>query len=411
MAENEPNEKKCAKCGACTVVCPVYKASGNEIYSARGKRHLEEVYRGEQPGPVFEDIYSKCLLCGACSSVCPRDLDIVEDVVAARSQFSSFYGEHGYQKFLARQVLRHPGLLAGARIVGKRATKVLFDRLPLQNGLRLRLAMLKGEDDRQSDLASVSDDGTKNDDKKGAELCYFPGCAASYLYPDIVKSVGKLAATYGHFLHIPEGLGCCGLATMAAGDVEGAKTLAKKNITILEKNDGPIMVSCGSCFAHLTHYVDVLKDDIRWQIRARSIARRLVEISQFMETKPYEQKVGILTDEKKLKVFYHDPCHLRYGVKITEEPRSVLQRMNGVELLELADGPQCCGQGGLFHVGAPKLSAIIRDDLASKIIELEPDVITTTCSGCIMQLKTAIAAMGSSIPVLHLATLVKERLP
>ena len=92
--------KHCAKCGACTPVCPVFRASGNEIYSARGKQHLAEVFKDQQPGPVFEDIYSKCLLCGACSEVCPQHIDISDEVIEARSTFSELYGEHGYQKYL-----------------------------------------------------------------------------------------------------------------------------------------------------------------------------------------------------------------------------------------------------------------------------------------------------------------------
>ncbi|MBM1003212.1 MAG: 4Fe-4S dicluster domain-containing protein, partial [Desulfofustis sp. PB-SRB1] len=132
---------QCAKCGACTAVCPVYKVSGNEAYSARGKRHLKEVYGDDTPSPVVEDIFSKCLLCGACASVCPRHLDITDDVQQARQDFSAFYGEHGYQKFLARQALNRPYLLGAARVLGKQAARLLFDRLPADSGLRLRLAM------------------------------------------------------------------------------------------------------------------------------------------------------------------------------------------------------------------------------------------------------------------------------
>ena len=80
---SEDQLKGCAKCGACTPVCPVYRASGNEIYSARGKQHLAQVFDGAQASPVFEDIYSKCLLCGACSMVCPRKIDIAEEVISS----------------------------------------------------------------------------------------------------------------------------------------------------------------------------------------------------------------------------------------------------------------------------------------------------------------------------------------
>jgi len=401
-------EKKCAKCGACTAVCPVYRASGNDIYSARGKRHLAEIYGNERPSPVFEDIYSKCLLCGACTTVCPRDLDITEDVMAARNRFSPFYGEHGYQKYLAKKALNRPELLGAARILGKKAAAILFGRLPAGSGLRLRLAMLT---DAPSQLSqkSRSDPAAVKQPAQGEPLAYFPGCAGRYLYPEIADDVIKLLQKYGYALNIPDDLGCCGLATMASGDRQAAQEQARKNIIAFEQSETAIMVSCGSCFAHLTHYPDLFDDNDPWHFRAQLISERVVEISRFLALLQDKEERPPFASEHTLRVFYHDPCHMRHDVGITSEPRTVLKNLDGVELLELPDGPQCCGQGGLFHVGAPDLSAAIRDDLAEKVLKLGPDVITTTCSGCIMQLKTAMAAAGSDIPVLHFSKIVEAR--
>jgi len=90
------------------------------------------------------------------------------------------------------------------------------------------------------------------------------------------------------------------------------------------------------------------------------------------------------------------------------QPRRVLASRPYLELLELPDGPQCCGQGGLFHISAPEISAMIRDVLAAKVLALAPDVITTTCSGCLMQWRVAVeaAGAGSRVRVLHLAELL-----
>ncbi|MEJ2057930.1 MAG: (Fe-S)-binding protein, partial [Desulfofustis sp.] len=176
----------------------------------------------------------------------------------------------------------------------------------------------------------------------------------------------------------------------------------------LELTDGPILVSCGSCFAHLAAYGKLLADDPDWKARAELISERVVEISVFLQSLLAPEDVEPDTAAEKLRVFYHDPCHMRNDAAITQEPRTVLEALAGIRLVELEDGPQCCGQGGLFHVGAPELSTLIRDDLAEKIIALEPDVITTTCSGCLMQLKSAMAAKNQNIPVVHLAALVNS---
>ncbi len=390
------------------MVCPVYKASGGkEPYSARGKNHLAGLKEYERPTPIYEDIFAKCLLCGACTKACPRSIDVTREVIRARSGFSRFYGEHGFEKFLARKILHHPEILAAARVTGRVAAALLSGRLPRESGLRLRLAMVETAWPDISEPVSRSSqlsEGTRR-------LCYFPGCSAQYLYPEIVDANRGIFARFSLALDIPEGLGCCGLAVHAAGDGEGARRLARKNIAALEKNDGPILVSCGSCFAHLSHYPGLFADEPEWLQRAEKICGRLAEMSQFLDGLlaatggvPVKDQQSSVT----YRVFYHDPCHLRYDLNITREPRRILRGLPGVELLELPDGPQCCGQGGLFHVGAPELSARIRDDLAHKVFALRPDVITSTCSGCLMQWKTAVSAAGANVHVMHLSEFIMK---
>lgn len=359
-----------------------------------------------KPSPVFEDIFSKCLLCGACVAACPRGVDIPGEVRRARTGFRTFYGEHGYRKFLARKVLENPELLGVARRFGGTFARLLAEKLPEESGLRLQLAIFDSgaAPDSTRVPAAAPVPAGKN------SLVYFPGCSGSYLYPEIIESCRTIFRSIGHELVIPEGLVCCGLAMDAAGDTTRSRELARRNILALERHEGSIMVSCGSCYAHLRRYAEVLADDPAWSDRVEYVTGRLVEMSRLLdESLPAEagqeansrQSAG-----QKIKVFYHDPCHLRHGQQITREPRNVLRRFSQVQLLELADGPQCCGQGGLFHLGAPELSALIRDDLVGKVLELEPDVITSSCSGCLMQWKTAIAAAGRKTPVLHLAELL-----
>lgn len=402
---------KCAKCGACTVVCPVYNASGNECYSARGKNHLLEVYGEKELSSSFEDIFAKCLLCGACNKVCPRGLDITGQTMATRSRFSEAYGDHGYEKYIARKVLGKPELLHGARFFGNIASKLFLKALPMESGLRLRLAMFDG--DMETLLPSRKKTALTSENQKGEFLTYFPGCSSSYLYPKAIESTRELVGKLGFDLHIPEGLGCCGLAMEAAGDFEAARKSARQNIEVLEKSEGTILVTCGSCWAHLKNYPELFDETSDWHNRAIKIRERLAEITQHILSHiPEEAEVlSEKRNERELRVFYHDPCHLRNENNITSEPREILNRIPGVKLVDLPDGPQCCGQGGLFHLGAPKLSAIIRDDLAEKVLEMKPDVITTTCSGCYMQWRTALAAANSPVKLVFLTELVNDRLP
>ena len=408
---------RCARCGACTVVCPVYRASGGkEYYSGRGKKYLLEVMGQDTPSPIFEDIFSKCLLCGACVAACPRGVDVVKEVREARSTFSRGYGEHGYQKFLAARVLEKPELLSVVGRFGRTFHSLLEKKLPADSGLRLKLAMFDQEPasiKQQTPRPSAAFQPAAAGD--GEQLVYFPGCSATYLSPEVLDVTCELLESLGFAVDIPAGLACCGLAIDSIGERQKARKLARRNIEALEQQQGRIVVSCGSCYAHLRSYAELLAEDRIWAERAAELGGRLVELSQLLEQvlpdideKSSTDSPASVTTDKVLRVFYHDPCHFQNEANITREPRRVLQSFSGqVELLELVDGPQCCGQGGLFHLGAPELAATIRDDLAEKVLAMSPDVITSSCSGCLMQWKSALAAASVKLPVLHLSELIK----
>ncbi len=406
----------CAKCGACSVVCPVYRVTGQEAHTARGKLHLALNCDLPGTGAVFEDIFSKCLLCGACSAVCPRDIDICGQVVRARAAFPAVSGAHGYEKYLARKALSHPELLASLRVLGRAGARLFLRYLPEDSGLRLRLSLFQ-QDKRAVTMREEEAAASPGVGHKGGLTC-FPGCTARYLFPEIVASCEALTGGLGQTLSIHEGLSCCGLAAFSAGDGREAQRCARNNIGILERSSGPIVIPCASCYAHLRRYGELLADDPAWRNRAEAIKGRLVEVSCYLDGRltptPISSGVAKRAAGKKTRVYYHDPCHLRYGLQgstIMAEPRRVLARNPYVELLELPDGPECCGQGGLFHISAPEISAVIRDTLAAKVLALAPDVITTTCSGCLMQWRTAIeaAGAGSRVRVLHLVELLAQQ--
>ncbi|MDP2107309.1 MAG: (Fe-S)-binding protein, partial [Desulfobulbaceae bacterium] len=127
---------QCAKCGACTAVCPVYQSTGRESHTARGRLHLLETVDPNDPQLV--DIFSKCLLCGACKSTCPRGIDIPALIIEARAAMPEITGFSSFKKFLARQAMAHPIALSA---LAKTAVPLgLIPNLPEHSGLRLTLA-------------------------------------------------------------------------------------------------------------------------------------------------------------------------------------------------------------------------------------------------------------------------------
>ena len=391
--DSEHPELNCAKCGSCSVVCPVFRVDGRESMTARGKMHLLASPLADHPSAVFENLFSRCLLCGACEQVCPRHLPITDIVSKARSRFSIFYGSGGLQKVVARSVLAHPGLLAGLVLAGISLKRITT--LPASSGLRLKLGLLETATPQAA--SPLAGQPTVAD----SDISYFTGCLARHLQPSVARSTHALLARCGQTAVEPRQW-CCGLAAWSAGKRAQARRLARKNIEAFAGSTGPIITSCASCSAHLLAYPDLFSRDDPWHGRARQFADRVQEFSRFFGKNLPAPQSG---PGKIIKVFYHDPCHLRFTDNGQTAPRTLLGRM-GLQIIEPENGPSCCGQGGLFHLGYPQTSAEIFRKASQKALSGQPEWITTTCSGCLMQYQQGLAHQQDETGVVHLAVLL-----
>lgn len=362
--------------------------------------HLLAAKLSQDPSPHFEDLFSRCLLCGACEDVCPRNLPITDLTKGARGGFSRFYGRHGFIKYLTRKTLAHPGLLDRLGKTGVRLKKL--DILPADSGMRLRLGLLE-----DADGAKYSQPQQEIRKKFGEEqkLWYFSGCLARHLQPSIAEASNRLAKQFdGQETVHPKNQRCCGLAALSAGKKNEAVQLAQKNISAFP-GDGPILTSCASCFSHLQSYPELFSDDSPWKERAVAFSNRLCEFGDFFAAKLSELNVAVEPGEPSHLVHYHEPCHLRFP-KRQNGPRRLLDSMDNIELVDAK--PHCCGQGGLFHLGYPEISAEIFQKCAAKPLSEGADIVTTTCSGCLMQWQQQMFDRQERPQILHLSLLLQK---
>jgi len=414
LKKTKEESSLCAKCGACSTVCPVYGITGRESHTARGKQHILNRPAIFARTAAFDDLLSKCLLCGACRDACSRDLDTPGLVVLARGERSRFSGV-SFLKYLAGKSLTNPSLLSGLTTMGAAVNQLLASRLPAESGIRLRLTALFREIPPLPEISfldSLGDDPSKQPLKTrtATAVCtYFTGCLANYLKPEIGAAVNTLvSSTAGCPPEIPRDQTCCGLAALGVGNLKEARRLAKKNITTFEGDSLPILTSCASCYSHLLTYPELLADEPEWHHRAKDFAGRLREFSSYFNSIFSKRPHDFSPSPKEQRVFYHDPCHLRFQTKITAPPRELLALLPGLIQVELANGPQCCGQGGLFSLAHPELSELIGNRLLAEISKLQAGKVVTSCSGCLLQLERGLGARDDGSRVLHLAVLLRE---
>lgn len=333
--------------------------------------------------------------------MCPRELPVRQKVIEARSRFSPLYGRHGLQKTLARLALSRSGLLKGLLKAG-----AVLEHLPLipeDSGLRIRLGLIE----KGAEPGSADRNRPGSGQQPGQPgLSYFIGCHARYLQPSVADATRKLVGNLASApLYEPEDQACCGLAAWSAGKKGEAKRLAQRNIEAFAGSDEPILASCASCSNHLATYPELFANDPVWRKKAEKFSARIREFSSFLA--PRSAGVTFRAGQRQT-VHHHEPCHLRFDGEKKHGVDAILARIGNITVAAPDDGPQCCGQGGLFHLDYPELSARIFAGAVESFQPLDAGIVVTTCSGCLMQWQSGLAVRHSPVRAVHLAVFLAD---
>jgi glycolate oxidase iron-sulfur subunit len=142
-----------------------------------------------------------------------------------------------------------------------------------------------------------------------------------------------------------------------------------------------------------------------------AMSAKVMDIFVFLANHGLPEKLEALPKAKeRIKVTYHDPCHLR-NQGITKEPRQILKALPQVEFVEMPDAGTCCGLGGTYSVYHYEHTKRIAARKAGNIESSGAALVATDCPGCIMQLQDGINHAEGNQRALHILELLAEALP
>ena len=131
-------------------------------------------------------------------------------------------------------------------------------------------------------------------------------------------------------------------------------------------------------------HAELLKDEPAWQARAQKQAAKMHEISQFLVDILKFDKEGL--GEINTTLAMHDPCHMSRGVKVTSQPRQILQSIPGLKMVEMKEHARCCGAGRSFCVAHYDVARKINERKISDIKQTDADYVATSCGMCRMHI-------------------------
>ena len=332
--------KLCYQCGLCDTVCP-----WNRVRNFSMRRIVRQATFGLTE--VDSEEMWLCSTCGTCPQQCPRGVKIIECGVALRriaTQYGVFPGS-------AKPI---PTISASLSGHGNPMNEERKERADWAKGLTVKRFT------------------------EETELLYFVGCYLSY--DPRMKKVAVATAQILNKAGIDFGIlgereSCCGESIRKTGDEELFKNLARGNIkTFIENGVKRILVSSPHCY----HTFKNEYPEFMVHFDVVHITRYLLELIN-------QGRIAI-TGEYARKVTYHDPCYLGRHNGIYSEPREVLRKIPGLELIEMPDTMEkslCCGGGGGRIWMETPMGERFSDLRLKQAVGTGAQVLATSCPYCI----------------------------
>lgn len=417
----------CVQCGYCLPVCPTYETMGRETHSPRGRIHLVKLTAEGRltDWSLLADSIDRCLGCRACETACPtgvqygRIFEAAKEAIAERRPSGA--PVRAGRRLLFRGLFpskRRMNALAGALwLCQKSGLDRLAVKLKLTNLLPAPLAAFAGLlPPLTSPLARGRRPRTFRP-PQGPPRCrvaFFTGCVMDAMFERLNRLSMELLAAAGCEVVALPGETCCGALHAHAGEHGPARELARRNIAALERLEAEspvdyVVHNAGGCGAMLAEYPQLLKDEPEWRGRAARFAAKTRDISEILaplELPFLPRRAGA---EEEI-VTYQRSCHMTHVQKVTAPPLSLLRRIPGVALREMADKDKCCGSAGIYNLVHHDESMAILDVKMQAVRGTAARTIVTTNPGCLLQMQLGIRREGlqGRMRAVHLVELLAE---
>jgi glycolate oxidase iron-sulfur subunit len=418
LAREEEKLLACIHCGLCLEACPTYVITGDENDGPRGRLYLMRAVaegRLENTSPTFDTHINRCLGCRACEQVCPAGVEYGQLLEASREELVKAQPKHGpvdkLLRFTLQNIWQYPNRLKlffsasrWFRTLGL-AKLALRLRLPRLISPRAEFAVALLESSRP--IFSSKRRGKVRYQQGQTEspvesVLLFRGCVGEGLFARINDATERVLEVNNVRVTTPEAQVCCGALHAHAGDLEGARVLARKNLEAFD-SEKPIITNAGGCGAMLVSYGHLFAHDEDVAGVARRFSARVKDVSQQLATMTI--RPGRVEQHK---VTYDTSCHLLYGQKAGDTSKAIARQATGNCYVELDGTERCCGAAGIYNLLQPELSQQVLNEKLTHVRETNADILATGNPGCQMHIGAGARLAGMSVKVCHPIELLDE---
>ena len=204
----------------------------------------------------------------------------------------------------------------------------------------------------------------------------------------------------GVAVDFPPAQTCCGQPAFNSGFREEARRVARAWLAAF-RDSQTIVAPSGSCVAMVRHgFLELLPEGTAERAEAERLGARTYEFTEFLVSLLGRQDVGAGFAGT---VAYHESCHLLRELRVSRQPRALLENVRGLELRDLDQAQECCGFGGTFSAKFPELSAAMADEKLRSVGRSGAGTLVSCDMGCLMHLEGRARRLGLPLRCLHVA--------
>jgi glycolate oxidase iron-sulfur subunit len=413
LATEEDKLLACIHCGLCLEACPTYVITGNENDGPRGRLYLMRAVaegRLENTSKAFATHIDRCLGCRACEQVCPAGVEYGQLLEASREVLLESQPKSDLGNKLLRFVLRYVWLSPARLRLFFTASRLFRDlglaRLLLKSRLarlispRAEFGLALLESSRGISHAKAL---RRDERRKDKTVLMFIGCVGEGLFAGVNRATERVLRANNFNVSIPSEQVCCGALHAHAGDLEGARKLARQNIAAFN-SDAPIVTNAGGCGAMLTTYAHLFANDDELVGPAANFSARVRDVSQQLAT--VEMRTAPAPVESN--VTYDTSCHLLYGQRSGEASERMLRSVVGDKFVALNGTERCCGAAGIYNLMQPEMSQRVLQEKLDHIDSTHAGILATGNPGCQMHIGAGACLSQMKLKVCHPVELVDQ---
>ena len=227
----------------------------------------------------------------------------------------------------------------------------------------------------------------------------FIPCFIDQLYPTAGFNTIKVLEKAGCEVIYNPNQTCCGQPAFNAGYWGEAREVCKKLMSDFASAE-TIVVPSASCAGFVKNYYSKLFDNSSNNKEVITFQSKIFELSDFLVNVLQVVDLGAKLDKRAT---YHDSCAALRECKIKTEPRTLLSKVNGLDLVEMADNETCCGFGGTFAVKFEDISVAMGQQKAENVIGTEAEILISTDLSCLMHIDGVMQMQQTKVVSMHLA--------